>query len=132
LEAAIVHLSDRIAYINHDIDDALRGKVLKEEDLPKRTLDILGKSHRVRINTMIQDVVNNSIAKNHVSMTEKIDKATNELRNFLKFCVASFTSGEPCIFFCPQLDTIISRIILSIRIEFIFPNTSVISEGISS
>lgn len=83
LEAAVVHLSDRIAYINHDIDDALRGKVLKEEELPKKTLRILGNSHSVRINTMIQDVINNSIGKNHVSMTEKIDKATNELRNFL-------------------------------------------------
>ena len=83
LEAVVVYLSDRIAYINHDIDDAIRGKVLKQEDLPQETLKVLGNTHSIRINTMIQDIIYNNMGKNHVYMSKKIDKATNELRDFL-------------------------------------------------
>lgn len=83
LEGVVVHISDRIAYINHDIDDAIRAKVLKQEDLPQETLEVLGETHSMRINTMIQDVVNNSKGKNHVDMSKKIDQATNKLRDFL-------------------------------------------------
>ena len=56
LEGAVVSIADRIAYINHDIDDAIRAGVLHEEDLPKRCVTVLGNSHGRRINTMITDV----------------------------------------------------------------------------
>ena len=52
-----VHLADRIAYINHDIDDAMRAGMLRQEDLPQNCLTILGKTHGQRINTMILDTV---------------------------------------------------------------------------
>lgn len=83
LEAKVVHISDRIAYINHDIDDALRGNIIKENELPKSAIEVLGYGHSQRINTMIQDVIYNSMGKNNVSMTQKIEKATNDLRSFL-------------------------------------------------
>lgn len=83
LEANIVRIADRIAYINHDIDDAIRGKLLNTEDLPQDLVDILGDNHSNRINTMIQDVISNSLGKNLVSMTELINKATLKLRKFL-------------------------------------------------
>ena len=83
LEGKIIKLADRIAYINHDIDDALRGGIIKETDLPKSCLEILGKTHGVRISTLIQDVVYASYGKNDITMTEKISDAMNELRKFM-------------------------------------------------
>ena len=83
LEASVVRLADRIAYINHDIDDAIRGKVIKAEDLPMDIVNILGETHSNRINTMVQDVINNSMENNQIAMTGKISKATMELRKFL-------------------------------------------------
>ncbi|MCR1897872.1 deoxyguanosinetriphosphate triphosphohydrolase [Irregularibacter muris] len=83
LEARVVHLSDRIAYINHDIDDALRAKVLKKEQLPFDVLSQLGFSHGDRINHMIQDIINNSMDSGDVYMSPVVEKATNQLRDFL-------------------------------------------------
>jgi len=83
LEGQIVKLSDRIAYINHDIDDAIRANILKKEILPKECIRILGNSHRNRINTMIIDVVNNSFGKESISMSEEVMFATNKLRDFM-------------------------------------------------
>lgn len=84
LEGQIIRLSDRIAYINHDIDDAVRAKILHESDLPKHCTDILGKSHGDRINTMILDVVNTSRQDYAcVRMSKEIGEATDELRDFL-------------------------------------------------
>ena len=53
LEGKIVRLADKIAYINHDIDDSVRAKVLREEDLPKEFTEVLGTTYRERINTMV-------------------------------------------------------------------------------
>lgn len=83
LEGQIIRLSDRIAYINHDIDDAVRAKILRAEDLPKSCTDILGKTHGERINNMILDVVNISKDYSFVRMSKKIGEATDELRDFL-------------------------------------------------
>ena len=83
LEAKVVHLSDRIAYINHDIDDAIRGNVLKKEQLPLDILEHLGFSHGDRINNMILNIINNSINKENIHMSPLMEGATNELRNFL-------------------------------------------------
>ena len=69
LEGQIVQLSDKIAYINHDIDDAIRGGILTEADLPRAYTDVLGHTTRMRLNTMIHDVVTHSIgsaADHHV------------------------------------------------------------------
>lgn len=83
LEGQIVKLSDRIAYINHDIDDAIRAKVLKHDALPGDCIKILGSSHRERINTMITDVIYNSIDKKEIAMSDEVSYYTNKLRDFM-------------------------------------------------
>lgn len=83
LEGQVVALSDRIAYINHDIDDAIRAGIITIDDLPKSAIDILGNSHGKRIDKMILDVVENSMDKPYVQMTKDINKATLELRQFM-------------------------------------------------
>lgn len=83
LEGKVVRLADKIAYINHDIDDALRGKVITENDLPKELTQILGRSTKERLNTLIHDVVRNSIDQPDVIMSEDIDRAMVELRQYM-------------------------------------------------
>ena len=83
LEGRIVQLSDKIAYINHDIDDAIRGGILKEEDLPKEYTDVLGNSLKERLNTLVFDVVMNSMDKPFVNMSPEVDKALKGLRAFM-------------------------------------------------
>ena len=83
LEGLCVKRADRIAYINHDIDDAIRGGVLQPFELPNYCLKVLGKTHGERIETMIADIVQNSRNKNDVSMTSEVQEATDELRSFL-------------------------------------------------
>ncbi len=83
LEGQIVRLSDKIAYINHDIDDAVRGKVLTEADLPKEYTDILGNSLRERLNNMIHNIVKNSQGKSEIAMTDEMYNAMQGLRKFM-------------------------------------------------
>lgn len=83
LEGQVVKYADRIAYINHDIDDAIRAGVIKKDDLPKECIEILGKTHGERINTMILDIIENSIEKNYIVMSEDVGKATNRLRDYM-------------------------------------------------
>lgn len=83
LEGWCVRRADRIAYINHDIDDAIRGGILKPFELPRPCLAVLGQTHGERINTMITDIVNHSMDKNEVSMSLEVQQASDELRAFL-------------------------------------------------
>lgn len=83
LEGKIVQLSDKIAYINHDIDDAIRGGILKEEDLPKEYTDILGNSLKMRLNTLVHDVVMNSMDKPYIVMSQEVGDALKGLRQFM-------------------------------------------------
>ena len=83
LEGRCVHLADRIAYINHDIDDSIRGGVLRQEDLPRRTLERLGHTHSQRINTMIKSVVRYSGERDDVGMEPEIWDELLELRRFM-------------------------------------------------
>ena len=83
LEGVIVKFADRIAYINHDIDDACRGGILREEDIPAHLREFLGESHGARINTMVKSVIHNSTGKNEIKMSPEIWAATEELRRFL-------------------------------------------------
>lgn len=82
-EGQIVKLSDRIAYINHDIDDAIRSGVISTEDLPKTSLELFGRSHGDRIMNMIENVVKNSDGKPYVSMDEEHTSELNLLRSFM-------------------------------------------------
>jgi len=83
LEAKVVSLADRIAYINHDIDDAMRAGILTLSDLPKGPVKYLGETHAQRIDTMIKDVINESFGKPEVSMSPAVQELTLELRSFL-------------------------------------------------
>ena len=83
LEGKIVRLADKIAYINHDIDDSVRAKVLKEEDLPKEYTNVLGTTYRERINTMVLDIVKHSSGINDIVMSQKIRDAMTGLRSFM-------------------------------------------------
>ena len=83
LEGIIVKFADRIAYVNHDIDDALRAGIISDDDIPPYLKDVLGKTQGERINTMVQSVVEASTGKNEISMTPEIEKASRKLREFL-------------------------------------------------
>ena len=83
LEGRIVKMSDRIAYINHDIDDAIRGKVINQSDIPKQCLEVLGFDHKNRINNMIKDIIKNSEAQNEIIMSPEVQNATDKLRKFM-------------------------------------------------
>ena len=83
LEGAAVSLADRIAYINHDIEDAMRAGILKAEDLPKDAVETLGSITKERINAAITDIYENSKGKNEVRMSDEVEKATAKLRAFM-------------------------------------------------
>ena len=81
LEGRIVRLSDKVAYINHDIEDAERAEVLNERDLPFEAVYVLGRGKSQRITTIIRSVVENSV--DDIQMAPEVQKAHNELRNFM-------------------------------------------------
>ncbi|MBQ8207589.1 MAG: deoxyguanosinetriphosphate triphosphohydrolase [Clostridia bacterium] len=83
LEGVIVKFADRIAYINHDIDDARRAGILTLEDIPKDIRDTLGNGHSERINRMVLSVIKASEGRPEIRMTDEIQQATDELRSFL-------------------------------------------------
>lgn len=83
LEGQIVRLSDKIAYINHDIDDAIRGGVLSDSDLPPKYRKILGNTTRERLNTMIHDVIIHSMDQPKIVMSEEMSEAMAGLRKFM-------------------------------------------------
>ncbi|MDY3918239.1 MAG: deoxyguanosinetriphosphate triphosphohydrolase [Candidatus Limivivens sp.] len=83
LEGKIVRLSDKIAYINHDIDDAERAGILKEEEIPLEYRQALGYTIRERLNTLIHDIVDNSLDKPDVIMSPDMEKTMRELRIFM-------------------------------------------------
>ena len=83
LEGKVIKLADRIAYINHDIDDAIRAGVLSIDDIPKDIITTLGRGHSERINTMVKSVINESYEKSYVRMSDEISDATLALRSFL-------------------------------------------------
>lgn len=83
LEGRIVRLSDKISYVNSDIDDAIRAHIMKETDIPRDIVDILGNSPRKRLNTLVHDIVINSADKPDIVMSEDVEKALWDLRAFL-------------------------------------------------
>jgi dGTPase len=82
-EGEIVRIADRIAYVNHDVDDALRAGIISWEDLPKRPLTLLGEKMSVRIDTLVRDMISNSDKKDEISLSEPICEALMELRAWL-------------------------------------------------
>jgi len=83
LEGMCVRIADRIAYINHDIDDSVRAGVLTEAELPQDTLDVLGRTHAQRIATMVMNVLQSSFGQPEVKMTGEVLAATNRLKDYM-------------------------------------------------
>ncbi len=95
-EGQIVRIADRIAYINHDIDDALRAGVIEFDDIPRGPLNYLGLSKGKRIDSMVRDMIETSERKGKICLSEKGERAINELREFLfsKVYVQSIAKAE--------------------------------------
>lgn len=88
LEGQVVKYSDKIAYVNHDIDDSIRAGLLEQKHIPKDLLDILGHNHGKRIDTLVKDCIYatvNNIGKgiSEVTLSENIGQALSELRKFM-------------------------------------------------
>ena len=83
LEGQIVKISDRIAYVNHDMDDAIRSKVVSMNDFPKEALKVLGYSHSARINNLIESLVKNSEGKDIIALDKEHGEALNEMREYM-------------------------------------------------
>lgn len=83
LEGKCVSIADRVAYINHDLDDAVRAGILKSSDVPADVRKTLGVTSRERINTAVSSVYRNSAGKNFVAMEEEVERASEALRSFM-------------------------------------------------
>ena len=83
LEGQILRYADRIAYINHDIDDAVRGRIISSSDLPKDCTDVLGSTHSDRIDTMIKDIIRTSADAPKIQMSPAVQKAMDDLRKYM-------------------------------------------------
>lgn len=83
LEGKIVRLSDKIAYINHDIDDAERAGILTEAEIPKEYRQILGSTTKERLNTLIHDIVIHSQGKDDIIMSSEMEHAMKGMRSFM-------------------------------------------------
>lgn len=83
LEGQIVRRSDQIAYVNHDIDDAIRAGILSNDDIPKGISAVLGDTHSVRINTLVTDAIRTSREAGAICLSPRVDKALKDLRSFM-------------------------------------------------
>ena len=83
LEGQIVRHSDRIAYVNHDIDDAIRAGILSNDDIPASITEVLGHNHSQRIDSLVCDMVLTSREAGQVMLSPKVDQALLELRGFM-------------------------------------------------
>ncbi len=83
LEGRAVAFADRIAYINHDIDDAVRGGIITSADIPERFIKLFGKTHSERISSMIADIINVSYGKDNIAQSSEFRDGTRELRAFM-------------------------------------------------
>jgi len=83
LEGKVVRLSDKIAYIHHDMDDAVRAGILKESDVPREIQEVLGSTPGERLDHFIHDIVTNSMGVNDIIMSDTVAKAMNDIRKFM-------------------------------------------------
>ena len=83
LEGQIVRRSDQIAYVNHDIDDAIRAGILTNWDIPRAITDVLGHTHSIRINTLVTDAIRTSREAGAVCLSPEVEKALKDLRSFM-------------------------------------------------
>ncbi len=96
LEGEVVRIADRIAYVNHDVDDAIRAKVLSADDVPEHVVEILGKHESLRIGTLARDLVEASADLERIRLSPEKAEAMNDLREFLfrRVYENSYAKGE--------------------------------------
>jgi dGTPase len=96
LEGKIVRIVDRVAYINHDIDDSIRYGLLQEQDLPREELELLGPSGSKRIDRLVHDLVETSTAAGDIRQSEEVGSALHRLREFMfeRVYLAEHAQGE--------------------------------------
>ncbi len=83
LEGQVVRRADQIAYVNHDIDDAIRAGILTDDSIPASISDVLGSTHRQRINTLVCDAIRVSREAGAIQLSSKVDQALKDLRAFM-------------------------------------------------
>ncbi len=83
LEGNVVRFADKLAYVNHDIDDAIRGNIIRESDIPKELTGILGHSLKERLNTLVHDIVLNSQEVEEIRMSDEVREAFTDLREYM-------------------------------------------------
>ncbi|MCR5558227.1 MAG: deoxyguanosinetriphosphate triphosphohydrolase [Butyrivibrio sp.] len=83
LEGRVVRLSDKIAYMHHDMDDALRGGILVESDVPRELAKVIGYTNREWIDSFIHDIISNSMDQDDIKMSPEVDDAFHKLRKFM-------------------------------------------------
>ena len=83
MEGQIVRWADRIAYVNHDIDDAIRAGILSWEDIPKTVQKLLGITHSARINALVCDMIVTSREAGEITLSQPVETSLNELREFM-------------------------------------------------
>ena len=83
LEGQVVRRSDQIAYVNHDIDDAIRAGILTNDDIPHAITDVLGHNHSTRINTLVTDIICTSREAGEIRLSPNVEKALKDLRSFM-------------------------------------------------
>lgn len=82
LEGCVVRISDLIAYLGRDIEDAIRMNLVTFEDVPKSITDVLGKSNKEIVNTITTDIIKNSMSKNYIKLSDKVYKGIKDLKDF--------------------------------------------------
>jgi dGTPase len=122
LEAQVMRISDIIAYINHDIDDAIRADLIIENDLPKDVLETLGRSHAKRIDTIVKNIIKSSLDADleTISLSPEIRDAMDNLRLFLNEKVYHHVSNAK--------ETEKAKRIVSTLFDYFMNNPSVIDE----
>ncbi len=83
LEGQVIRRADQVAYVNHDIDDAIRAGILREEDIPKSIADVLGENHRNRIDVLVCDAIITSREAGAIVLSPAVDQALKDLRSFM-------------------------------------------------
>ncbi len=128
LEGRIVGTADRIAYVNHDIDDAIRAGILRGADLPASTHAVLGTDHSARIETLVRDMVETSAAVGDIRMSEPVWDAMMELRAFL---FANVYTAEPVMAEVEKATHLIGDLFdyYAVHIEEVPEDYRAISEG---
>jgi dGTPase len=94
LEGQVVRIADRVAYLSHDLDDAMRAGLISDSDLPRAAVEVLGATHRERLDSMVRDIVETGLDQNAISMSERVAEAADLFKDFLYDTVYTVTEAN--------------------------------------